>query len=257
MALQPSTISALLSALGQPQSVTNLINFIEAGGVEAIESLTGDVSATGPGDVPATVNSVGGSSASSINSAAVAIGTATSSPTSSTIVKRDVSGRFQAVDPVSNQDVATRAYVLANSGGSPNYGHAYGSSISQSVTIPFASTFVEVSAGLTGGLTNNFTFMNNHQLQCNSAGTYKVSFSMSVMSGTANEILEGAIMVNGTALLLATSDTEASVANHPGCVSASCIVTLANNDLVSLAVMNQTAAHNITLTQASLVVSTI
>lgn len=63
-----------------------------ANGANGITSLTGDVSATGPGAAVATVNSVGGSSASSIHSAELAANAATSSNTASTIVKRDASG---------------------------------------------------------------------------------------------------------------------------------------------------------------------
>lgn len=62
----------------------------------AITDLTGDVSATGPGSVAATVNSVGGSSAANINSATIAANAATPTNTASTIVKRDASGNFAA-----------------------------------------------------------------------------------------------------------------------------------------------------------------
>lgn len=62
----------------------------------AITALTGDVSATGPGSVPATVNSVGGSSAANVHSAELAANAATSTNTASTIVKRDASGNFSA-----------------------------------------------------------------------------------------------------------------------------------------------------------------
>lgn len=62
----------------------------------AIDSLIGDVSATGPGAAAATVNSVGGSSAANIHSAELAANAATNLNTPSTIVKRDSSGNFSA-----------------------------------------------------------------------------------------------------------------------------------------------------------------
>lgn len=62
----------------------------------AITSLTGDVSAIGPGAASATVNSVGGSSAANIHSAELTANAATSINTASTIVKRDASGNFAA-----------------------------------------------------------------------------------------------------------------------------------------------------------------
>lgn len=66
--------------------------------VTAITALlnTSDVTANGPGAVPATVNSVGGSTAASIHSAELAANAATSSNTPNTIVKRDGSGNFSA-----------------------------------------------------------------------------------------------------------------------------------------------------------------
>lgn len=58
----------------------------------AITGLSGGVSATGPGVVVATVNSVGGSSAANVNAATVLANASTSASTVSTIVKRDSSG---------------------------------------------------------------------------------------------------------------------------------------------------------------------
>ena len=61
-----------------------------------ITALTGDVSATGPGSVSSTVNSVGGKSAASIASTVTTVSAATSSNTPSTLVLRDSSGNFSA-----------------------------------------------------------------------------------------------------------------------------------------------------------------
>lgn len=62
----------------------------------AITALTGDVSAIGPGSAVATVNSVGGSTATNVHSAELAANAATALNTASTIVKRDASGNFAA-----------------------------------------------------------------------------------------------------------------------------------------------------------------
>lgn len=69
---------------------------VPIGTPSAITDLHGDVTATGPGDVSATVNSVGGSSAANIHSAELAANAATSTNTPNTIVKRDGSGNFSA-----------------------------------------------------------------------------------------------------------------------------------------------------------------
>lgn len=61
-----------------------------------LTSLTGDISATGPGSASATVNSVGGVPASNISAGANAANSATDGNTAYKIVKRDGSGNFSA-----------------------------------------------------------------------------------------------------------------------------------------------------------------
>lgn len=67
-----------------------------AGAGGTITALTGDVTASGSGSVPATVKSVGGSTAADVHTAEVAANAATNVNTASTIVKRDASGNFSA-----------------------------------------------------------------------------------------------------------------------------------------------------------------
>lgn len=59
-----------------------------------ITAITGDLSASGPGSVPGTVNAVGGSTAALVHSAELLANAATSANTASAIVKRDASGGF-------------------------------------------------------------------------------------------------------------------------------------------------------------------
>jgi len=80
---------------GVTSSIQTQINSKQASG-SYITSLTGDVTASGPGAAAATVVSVGGSSASAVNSATIAANAATSANTPSTIVIRDGSGNFSA-----------------------------------------------------------------------------------------------------------------------------------------------------------------
>ena len=86
-----TTITAtdtILQALEKTQGQIN------ATSSAAITSLTGDVTASGPGAASSTVVSVGGSSASNIHNAELAANAATNLNTASTIVKRDSSGNF-------------------------------------------------------------------------------------------------------------------------------------------------------------------
>lgn len=101
------------------QAFENLQAQISSSVGSAITSLTGDVSATGPGAAAATVNSVGGQSAANIASATVAANAATSSNTASTIVKRDASGNFSAGTITANlTGTATNATTAVNFSGS-------------------------------------------------------------------------------------------------------------------------------------------
>lgn len=88
-----TTSDELAFVHGVTSPIQTQINSI---GGAAISDLTNDVSATGPGSVAATVNSVGSSSAAHIHSAEVAANAATNANTPSTIVKRDSSGNFLA-----------------------------------------------------------------------------------------------------------------------------------------------------------------
>ena len=63
--------------------------------VGPITSLTGDVTAVGPGSAAATVVSVGGQLAAAVATAATMVAAATSSPTPNTLVLRDASGNAQ------------------------------------------------------------------------------------------------------------------------------------------------------------------
>lgn len=92
--LTSSSVTALtLSYLDATSSIQTQLNGKQPVGTY-ISSLTGDVSATGPGASAATVNFVGGSSATAVNTATIAANAATNLDTVSTIVKRDGSGNF-------------------------------------------------------------------------------------------------------------------------------------------------------------------
>src|SRR5579871_1155409 len=67
---------------------------IPLGSASSITQLTGDVTAIGPGIVAATVQSVGGQSASNIAAVVVEVEAATPSNTPSTLVQRDSMGNF-------------------------------------------------------------------------------------------------------------------------------------------------------------------
>lgn len=106
-----SSVTALqLSYVDATSSIQTQLNGKQASG-NYIISLTGDVSATGPGTVAATVNFVGGSSAANVNSATIAANAATDVDTFSTIVKRDGAGKF-SISSIAFKDSGIKTVTL-------------------------------------------------------------------------------------------------------------------------------------------------
>jgi hypothetical protein len=94
-----TTVATTATELGYVSGVTSSIqtqlNAKQASG-NYVTALTGDVTATGPGSVAATVASVGGVTAANVATGANLANAATNANTASTIVKRDASGNFSA-----------------------------------------------------------------------------------------------------------------------------------------------------------------
>lgn len=134
------------------------------------------------------------------------------------------------------------------------YGEMYATNISVTVTVAASGTFYEVASGMTGGTVLRTTFGGSHYLQVTDAGKYRIDWSMTIDSTSANDELEGGFMVNGTAQGNATSHSSVSASSEGEALAASGIVTLAANDQVSLCVRNMTAIRDITVEHASLVI---
>ena len=100
-----ASVSDTNSLYSYDASIPGWIEIATPSGSSGITALSGDVSATGPGSVTATVNFVGGSSAASVHAAAVAVAAATSSNTPSTLVERDGSGNASFNDITVNESI--------------------------------------------------------------------------------------------------------------------------------------------------------
>jgi len=101
----------------------NVVYVQDSSGVEtplgsssSITSLTGDVTATGPGAAAATVVMVGGQTAAAVAAAAVAVSTATPSNTPNTLVERDGSGNFSAGTITANLNGSSTNFTGSLSG---------------------------------------------------------------------------------------------------------------------------------------------
>ena len=132
------------------------------------------------------------------------------------------------------------------------YGNMYADNATITCTIAATDTYVQVPNGITGGTVSGFTFQNSRELKCNVAGVYLVNWSMSVNSGSANQEIEGSIMINGTASTITESHCEVLNPTRPMVIAATGIVTLAVNDLVSMGVSEHTAIHDIIVNHLTL-----
>lgn len=114
-----TTAAELGFVSGVTSSIQTQINALQPSGAY-ITALTGDVTATGPGSVAATVAAVGGQTAASVAAATVLANAATSANTASAIVRRDASGNFSAgtitATLVGNATNVTGVVATANGG---------------------------------------------------------------------------------------------------------------------------------------------
>lgn len=122
-----------------------------------ITALTGDVTASGPGSVAATVATVGTSSAANVHAAELLANAATNADTVSTIVKRDSNGDFTARVITSDAAAGTVAFRAGNA----------------SDTKPFI--------GLTGNDTRGVFALTDGSIKIQSTST---SYSLSVGNGS-------------------------------------------------------------------------
>jgi hypothetical protein len=168
-----------------------------------ITALTSDVSATGPGSVAATVNSVGGSSAANIHSAELAANAATSSNTINTIVKRDGSGNFSAGTITAN---LTGNVTGTASGNVPN------------------SRNVNTTAPLTGGgaLSSDLTIAipkadatHDGYLSSGDWSTFNTTSGSAITALTGDVTATGPGSVASTIAVGAVTDAKASLAVKP------------------------------------------
>lgn len=138
------------------------------------------------------------------------------------------------------------------------FGSMYADDIAQTITVGAANTEVKITAGISGGTCNGFTFQNSRELKCADSGTYEVVWGMSISSGTNNENLSGGVVINTVTW---QHNTEGSCnqnnSNNAVHVGGAGVITLAANDTVGLFVENESAGHDITVRHANLVVKRI
>ena len=132
------------------------------------------------------------------------------------------------------------------------YGEMYANNVTHTVDIVSADTYVEVDGDLTGGELNLCTFPDDHYVQVTKAGRYLVNWSMSISCASANQEIEGAVMVGGTASTKGTAHGNMITANSPITISGTLILDLAANAQLSLGLANHTGTTDVVLNHASM-----
>lgn len=157
----------------------------------AITALIGDVLANGPGVATATVAFVGGSSAASVNSAAVKVAAATALNTASTLVLRDASGNFSA-------GTITASLTGTASGNPPN-------ARTISTTAPLTGGG-DLSANRIFGITQSTTSTNGYL-----SSTDWNTFNSKQPAGSYITSLTGGVTATGPGAAVATVITNANL----------------------------------------------
>jgi hypothetical protein len=164
-----------------------------------------------------------------------------------------------------NLGIGTEGQVLTVSSGVPSwqtvsYGHMYIYNLgtgSTTVTVSAVDTYYQIPSGVTGGVTNGFTFQNARELKNTYAADYLVDWSLNVQCSVATQTLEGTVMVNGVANTTISGHSNVSTSTQPVVMTGNGILTLAVGDLVSMAVLNHSATNNITINHLTLTISRI
>lgn len=136
----------------------------------------------------------------------------------------------------------------------PAYGEMYATNITETVTVSATNTAYEITGGFTVGSLLRTTFGSDHYIAVDNAGTYKVTWSLTIDTTGGGDQVEGGVMINGTAQSNATSHSSISAVSAGECIAATGILTLAANDQVSLFVRNHTGVRDIHMQHASFVI---
>jgi len=131
------------------------------------------------------------------------------------------------------------------------HGNMYAFQVARVIAAPVQITWYEVTGDLTGGVTYGCSFQNSHEIIFPTAGDYFIAWSMSLTSGTNDQVM-GAIGVNNVSLERSAGHSTVAISGRFVSVSGNTVVTLAANEAVSLFVLNESSTTSITLEHATL-----
>lgn len=137
------------------------------------------------------------------------------------------------------------------------YGSMYNHDVSTIVTISFIGTPVRVPSGFTVGQLNFATFDNNREITVIKAGRYKVVWSVSFTSVSANQEIEGSLMVDNVFNDQCTAHRRIATATDTGAMSGTCILDLDADSAISIGILNETSTANVIIEHANMTLSMV
>jgi len=128
-----------------------------------------------------------------------------------------------------------------------------------SVTVPVAATdvFYQVGSGASFGVLYRVLFQNARELKVQIPGTYHVDWHMSIECASANQEVEGALMLDGVAFTPLGSHGEIATASRPVALGSTGLIALGVDSLVSLAVLNHTTVHDLIVDHLNLAIERV
>jgi hypothetical protein len=152
---------------------------------------------------------------------------------------------------IEDDGAAQDVYFEGGDGSGLPYGNLYAYEANVTVTVSSSGSWYEITSGMSGGDENLCTFQNSHEILVIKAGRYLCNWSLGITSGTNDEIM-GTVGVNSSAVTKAANHATVSVSDRYESVAGTTILDLAASDVVSLFVLNETAAADITMEHATL-----
>jgi hypothetical protein len=148
------------------------------------------------------------------------------------------------------------SYWVGDGTGIP-YGNMWNHDVGTAVTPSGIGTPTQIPSGFTVGKTNLVTFQNSRELAVAKAGIYGAVWNISFTAGAANQEVEGCIMVDASCVSSTdggSAHRKISTGTDTGNMGAPTYLDLAADEVVSLAIINETSTNTITIEHANLII---
>jgi hypothetical protein len=146
-----------------------------------------------------------------------------------------------------------RATVMLSGGLNMSFGSMYNHDTPTTVTVTTPDVWYQVPSGFVVGVVNDMVFQNAREIKVNSKGFYQITWSISFAAAAgANKNVEGSVMINGVFSPPFTAHRFLSAFQDTGAMGGTGIISLNKDDLISLAIVNETGTNDIVVNHANM-----